>query len=359
MKKKRYRPYLLLALFLLALFYLPFGVVRGMRSAAVAVSPPALKSRGKKSEGTEVLLLKRQNERLRHLLLSKERMERQLEKLKTLTAIDEARGNAFYKRRIARAEKLLNLELLSLDAKVIHRAPTHWNETLWINVGERDNKKLGEIVVAVGSPVLRGEHLIGVVEHVESRKSHVRLLTDSSLTLSVRVARGGTGDRELLREVKQLTRHLILRGEHQETLVALGKLQERLEAEVTDHYLAKGELYGSSSPLWRGRSEVLKGVGFNYDFGDEEGPALELRTGRPLDQLNKEETLPLIEVGDLLVTTGLDGVFPADIPVACVSKIAPLKEGGVSFEIEAELCAGNLNSLTEVTLLPPVVYDPI
>ncbi len=352
MKKKSYRPYLFLALFLLLLFYLPRGVVQGLRSGAVAVAPPTLKTSGKRSEGGDILLLRRQNESLRHLLLSKERVERQVEKLKTLIAIDETRGNTFYKRRISRAEKLLDLELFSLDAKVIHRDPTHWNETLWINVGEKDNQKLDEVVIAPGSPVLSGEHLIGVVEHVEKGKSRIRLLTDSSLTLSVRVARGGTGDRELLRQVKQLTRHLVLRGEAQETLVTLGNLQKRLETNVTDHYLAKGELYGSSGPLWRGRSEVLKGVGFNYDFGDEEGPALELRTGRPLDQLTQGEILPLIEVGDLLVTTGLDGVFPADIPVARVSKIAPLKEGGVSFDIEAELCAGNLDTLTKVTVLP-------
>ena len=63
----------------------------------------------------------------------------------------------------------------------------------------------------------------------------------------------------------------------------------------------------------------------------------------------------LIEVGDLLITTGMDGVFPKDIPVAHVTKIAPLKEGSPSFEIEAQLCVGHLNNLLDVTVLPSLI----
>ena len=45
-------------------------------------------------------------------------------------------------------------------------------------------------------------------------------------------------------------------------------------------YLAKGELYGSSKPLWRTQRHQLKGTGFNYDFADGEGPARDLQTGK-------------------------------------------------------------------------------
>ena len=57
---------------------------------------------------------------------------------------------------------------------------------------------------------------------------------------------------------------------------------KRLEKSADERYLAKGELLGTSLPIWRGCSHLLKGVGFNYDFADEEGPLLELKQGNLL-----------------------------------------------------------------------------
>jgi len=373
MRKKSYRPYIFLGLFLFSLFYLPGILVQGMRSSAGAISkgfwrqsayvrasfsPPSIPRKSKEQvESLEVenLLLKKQNESLRRRLLSEERVENQIKKIKEIISLDEKKNLSFYKRRKVAAEKQLELELFSISAEVIYRDPSEWSSTLWINAGELENTKLHEKVVSVGSPVLKGPYLIGMVEFVGNRKSRVRLLTDASLIPSVRVARGGQENRELAALVKQVLHQVALREEPRETLVVLNNLLERLQEEAPERFLAKGELMGSSSPLWRGRSEVLKGVGFNYDFADEEGPSLELRSGKPLDQLNDEKFTPLIDVGDLLVTTGMDGVFPKDIPVAHVTKIAPLKEGSPSFEIEAQLCAGNLNNLLDVTVLPSLI----
>ncbi|QVL57725.1 MAG: hypothetical protein KFB93_01215 [Simkaniaceae bacterium] len=375
MRKKSYRPYILLGLFLFSLFYFPGIVVQGMRSSAGTLSKgfwkegaqlrasfapsPLPKKKKEDIESIEVenLLLKKQNESLRRRLLSEERIEQQIKKIKEIIALDEKKGSSFYKRRKAAAEKQLELELFFLSAAVIYRDPTDWNSTLWINVGESENTKLGKEIIAVGSPILKGPYLIGMIEFVGKHKSRVRLLTDASLIPSVRVARGGEGNRELATLVKQVLHQVALREEPRETLLVLGKLLERLEEEAPERYLAKGELMGSSSPLWRGRSEVLKGIGFNYDFEDEEGPSLELRSGKPLDQLSNESYTSLIDVGDLLVTTGMDGVFPKDIPVAHVTKIAPLKEGSPSFEIEAKLCVENLSTLLDVSVLPPLVKN--
>jgi cell shape-determining protein MreC len=63
---------------------------------------------------------------------------------------------------------------------------------------------------------------------------------------------------------------------------------------------------------------------------------------------------PIIAVGDLLVTSGLDGLFPPGLFVAIVSKIHPLKEGGFAFDLEAKATAENLEDLTTVSICPPI-----
>ena len=67
--------------------------------------------------------------------------------------------------------------------------------------------------------------------------------------------------------------------------------------------------------------------------------------------------IPLIQVHDLLVTTGIDGVFPPGLRVAEVKKVFPLSEGAYTYEIEAIPTAGNLNNLQHVFIIPPVVLD--
>ncbi|MCB1107123.1 MAG: hypothetical protein KDK76_03405 [Chlamydiia bacterium] len=310
MRKKNYRAFLILGVALLGLFYIPKGIIEKLRSTSVdGAKHLTFQEKGEdKSLETQLLLLEKQNEDLRNRLLCGERIKEQIDAVKSMIAIDEKELSEFSQRRIKSAEELLKRALFFVSGDIIYRDPSHWNSTFWINLGEKE--------ISVNSPVLKGKYLIGLVEYVGKHKSRVRLLTDSSLVPSVRVVRGEGKDQK---------------------------------------YLAKGELYGSSSPLWRKRSDILSGIGFNYDFEDEEGGARELRSGRPLNHLNHEDSLSLIEVGDLLVTTGMDGVFPKDIPVAIVSKLETLREGAVSIEIEARLCCGNLDNLQSVAVLPPLI----
>lgn len=204
-------------------------------------------------------------------------------------------------------------------AQVIFRAPMTWNSCLWINAGKEENLKLGKTIIAKNSPVLYGRSLVGVIDYVGTRQSRVKLITDARLTPSVRAMR------------------------------FIGKQA---------HLLAKGEIHGSSKPIGRKEALILKGLGFNYDFEDEDGPARDLRTGRSLDPARPSKPIPLIQVNDLLVTTGLDGVFPKGLEVALVTKVSPLKEGDYSYEIEAKPTAGLLDRLSYVFIIPPTGFDP-
>jgi cell shape-determining protein MreC len=244
----------------------------------------------------------------------------------------------------------LELQLQALPARVIFREPASWSSAFWINVGQKDNEALGKSIIAKNSPVLLGSSLVGVVEQVDRRKSRVRLITDAQLVPSERALRGGEQNRFLIKSVETLLSALELREElfptredAEQLFKSLVKLKEKLIIPAADLYLGKGELHGTRSPLWRSRSSVLRGVGFNCDFADEEGRARDLR-----------DPTPLLRVGDLLVTTGLDGVFPAGFHVGSIAKIFPLQEGACSYELEAVIAAGRLDELSHVTVLPPL-----
>ena len=227
---------------------------------------------------------------------------------------------------------------------VIYHEPNMYSSALWINSGADQGTELN-------SPVLYEGALIGVVDLVEEKKSRVLLVTDETLISSVRVLRGEDQKRVLVEKIETLISAFRLMGEDPEPLE---REQSHLLSRTGKHYLAKGELQGASAPLWRGRSGILKGTGFNYDFSDEKGPARHLTTGIAYDSLDGTG-IPLIEEGDLLVTTGFDGIFPPNLPVAIVSKVYPLQEGAPSYDIEALLIAGNLYEIEKVTLLPPIM----
>ena len=134
----------------------------------------------------------------------------------------------------------------------------------------------------------------------------------------------------------------------------ISKLLDKLKQKKIDYYLAKGELRGGSCPLWRLSGQKLKGIGFNYDYEDSEGGARDLKTGNALDKKFDFLNAPLLREGDLLVTTGMDGVFPAGLKVAVVSKIKELKDSDFYYEIEADPVVESLLDLSIVFVMPPL-----
>jgi rod shape-determining protein MreC len=260
---------------------------------------------------------------------------------------------------------IIQKEILSIPAQVIYRSPTSWSSSIWVNVGEKDNEKVGKKIIEKNSPVVIGKNVVGVVDYVGGSQTRVRLITDSGLTPSVRVSRGSHQDRQLKDQIQVLQSTLVTRPhlfsstqQKNDLMDELDNLKKTLNTSGENWLLAKGELQGTSSPLWRTHSQTLKGIGFNYDYSDSEGPARDLRSGNPIPANESIPTMPIIQEGDTLITTGYDGVFPYGLAVAEVTKIHLLKEGDYYYELESVPTAGNLNELELVYILPPVGYDP-
>jgi rod shape-determining protein MreC len=268
----------------------------------------------------------------------------QLENQRLKAELEWAKEWMLHEPRVAKSS-----QLKGIPAEVIYRDPSSWSSSLWVGVGEEDNQNLGTSVVARNSPVVKGGSLVGVVEYVGKRQSRVRLITDSGLTPAVRVVRRGQPN-EIILLIDALSEKLKEKEGTFNWIDQLQALKEKMEADDGEIYLAKGELRGNGAPYWRSRNPILKGVGFNYDYPDAEGSARELRTGKPLALL--ESPVPLISEGDLLVTSGLDGVFPRGISVAITTHVEPLKQGSFAYEIEAQPTAPTLNDLKFVFILP-------
>ncbi len=369
-------PYFLLGFVLFCWISIPKPVSDCARSFAVASLAPVWKCSERifldrsfsKSETAENLHLQLENENLRsqidtayEWLLSEQRIGEQFELLKELSyefnQIPDGERKAFFQRRAAQLRDRLACQLASFPAQVVYRDPSSWSSSLWINAGEEDNLALGQSLIAKNSPVVAGGSLVGVVDFVGKKQSRVRLITDSGLSPAVRAVRGGSQGRELSQLLQTLTQRLgkredlFLSKEEKERLLAeLKILETRIGKNWEEGYLAKGELHGSSVPFWRSRGAFLKGIGFNYDYSDEEGPARDLNNGRPIGSSTGE--MQLLREGDLLVTSGLDGVFPPGLLVATVARIEPLKEGAYAYELEARPSANNLNDLQTVFILP-------
>lgn len=387
MRKFRYREYLLLGAALLLLFHFPRRWVETARSGMVCglsfewmwwqeAKEKALilfqEGLGERVDGEEKIdaqmqVLRQENEWLRSRLeevrnwfVHEERLNAEFERWKAFQT-DGAKDigmRDFFSRRGRELALLLTAEVQSVPAAVVFREPANWSSSIWINVGEEDNVRLNRKVVGINSPVLKGRSLIGRIEWVGEKRSRVRLITDARFHLSVRAVRGEDQEREKLQQLELAIEALTSwPGEIEHPVFSsiaaqLTPLKYFLAKKSDQLFLAKGEIRGNSAPLWRARQPILKGIGFNYDFSDGDGMERDLRTGKSYKTTLTGDSLPLIREGDLLVTTGLDGAFPAGLWVATVSKVESLKEGTSSYSIEARPTAGDLDALTHLRVLP-------
>ncbi len=241
------------------------------------------------------------------------------------------------KKRAEEMKSLLQKKAMAALGRIIYRDPSSWSSTCWIDAGEENNVSLGKTIIAKNSPVISGSALVGVIEFVGKRQSRVRLITDSGLKTAVRAVRGSIAERE----TALLTQMLIERLKKHPFKETLTGFKETLPIRWEDGYFAKGEISGTSAPFFRSLQSVLKGIGFNCHFADACGPSRDLESA-------------ILQENDLLITSGLDGVFPPGLHVGIVTKVQPLKPGASSYDLEAVASAGDLADLTYVYVLPPV-----
>lgn len=332
--KLKNRTLALIAISLITFLTLPSNFVDSLRGTTVSIFSPVwqtlldFKIFAQNPFGSDAHAslddVQTKDQEIKRLLLENQLLGNELTYLKEiveaehemgLQLLDEAIAKSTSKASLSKHQSEVidqfNLQLIHIPARVIFRPVNAWNSSLWIDKGERDNLLLKRTVIAKNSPVVVGTSVVGVVDFVGEKQSRVRLITDSNLNLSVRIKRG-----------KWL--------------------------------LAKGELIGKSESISRSHKTSLKGVGFNYDFSDKEGPARDLRTGKPVEKNSSLPEMSLVQVNDILVTTGMDGVFPPNLNVGRVHKIFPLKEGDYAYDLEAESLLKDLNALMLVFILPPV-----
>jgi cell shape-determining protein MreC len=353
MKKRALSPHFFFAIICLSLMSLPFVLVMDGRATFLHIASIASAPFSKVGGFVSAVKNGLQPDKLAYFEQKLAKSELENMQLKELLAKQQEHIG-----QIGRFTTLMQ-PIEPVACSVIARAPSAWSSSLWIDGGEKTNEKLGKKAIAINSPVLSGEALIGIIDYVGPQKSRVRLITDSGLTPSVRAARGHMQKLACEHAISFLLREFsadknLLGNENEKILAILDSIRLQLSSPGESLLLAKGELHGSSMPLWRPQKALLKGIGFNYDFGDEAGEARDLRSGAPISPFSKAAPLPLLLPQDILITTGMDGVFPAGILVAEVVSVKPLQEGDYTYELEALPIAGNLEELTSVLVLPPV-----
>ncbi len=237
-------------------------------------------------------------------------------------------------------------------AKILYRNPAYWNSFFWIDKGRKNSDSLTPLTL--NSPVLYQNALIGVIDYIGEYQARVKLITNSQLTVSVRVSRGKDQYLDLLKHLNGLLNYNCIQSNKKLT-DELEHIRHQITQQKENHYLAKGEITGLSLPLWRQDGWILKGKGFNCSSTDHLSIARDLFSGVPLD--GGGEKMPLIEKDDLLITTGFDGIFPEGLLVAKVICVDALKPGEYFYSLTASPIIQNLDDLSHIEIISPLPFQ--
>ena len=252
---------------------------------------------------------------------------------------------------LKRFSESLGYAFQAIPAKVIWRHFDFWGDWLWVKMGQQDACSLtGQL--SLNSPVILGDALIGIIDYVGPRYSRVQLISNPRFVPSVRAIRGGMADLFTSAHIAHVLSTLSKESLSSPTLHELRELQKKMQNPQSTQYAAKGELRGRASCSKQRGKLLLQETGFNLEFPDEESPSQELWT---VHCTKKEQAaFSLLQEGDLLITTGLDGFFPRGLKVATVIEIFPLQEGDYYYELLAEPLVDLWKDFSYVYILPPL-----
>lgn len=222
----------------------------------------------------------------------------------------------------------------AVRAQVTFRPPFTTSTTLWITA-KSDIQK--------GAAVVKGDVLVGVIDYVGSNASRVRLVTDPNVQIAVRVLRPQSILAPLYQDLRMWIDYLAamnLQAQQASLVKQLEQVCAEFKKEPLDSRpLAKGLVRGSGQ-LWNRRYNLLEGSGFNYTWVDSY-----LET--------KDPRAKLVQEGDELVSSGLDGIFPQGLRVARVVKVQPEDPAQSIYRLQALPMISNFDDLSLVWVLPP------
>ncbi len=314
---------------ILFLLLLPLAFIERAREEVIALASPLFKS-----------LASPLNKRIAALEAEKRRLELENNLL---------RSNLMKEKREIGASSNLDREGF-LKQNFLTARPVYWDlkgggHFLWIDVGENANRKAKKRIIEKNSPVLSGRFGVGVVDEVGKTVSRIRLLTDPLVHPSVQATRGQLASALLLDHIDALlaTREsLFLESgtaftkERRELFKeCLLDLKASLTPKAKSWYFARGILQGRQGGN-NLKKPLVSGLGFTSPSSESD---------------------EAIQKGDLLVTTGLDGVFPAGIIMAEVERVFPIQEGDPTFEFEAKLFIDKWDASYPLFILPPLAGE--
>lgn len=216
--------------------------------------------------------------------------------------------------------------------RVIYRDYSYWGSSCWVNVGKEHGVKKN-------SPVVVRKFLIGLIDYVGEKQSRVRLITDVGMKPSVVAVRGGIHAWVALEQLFSLISRIEnLSDQKLEEKYASIKLLKQAASHIhvdeENTFQLRGVLYGRGGALWQPHASSLHGDLFGFIKGKNLMP------------------------GDILITTGLDGIFPPGLLVAEITKILPETEGACCLRIEADSLAKNCSLESAFLILPPMEFNP-
>jgi rod shape-determining protein MreC len=235
----------------------------------------------------------KQNALLEQLKLENTLLNNQLSSLKCLLQeknrllhISDTSANSLYKP----TSEIAIAQILIKDLK-----PSSF--TFWVDIGSNTCQFIGK-----GSPVCFGPYALGIIDYVGKRTSRVRLIADPKLQPSVTAIRGQAARSWMTDILDAFKADEKLQKNTSQRAIQL--IQNELQSGALSEELENGYLTGQKRHAGQ---ELLRGEGFS-----------------------KESSL---QVGDRLITSGLDGMFPKGLIIGKIIEMTPPPPGALSYGV--------------------------